>query len=55
LKDIKKGYIPATKFRLPIKLVACFCFINKFTAFSFETFLKTGTGRSFMKRHKIWD
>lgn len=55
LERHKKGYVPATKLRLPIKLIACFCFINKSTAFNFESFLKTGNGRGFMKRHKVWD
>ncbi len=49
----KKGYVPATKNRLPIKLVAYFAFSNKYTAFNFEKYLKSGSGRAFIKKHKL--
>jgi len=48
-----KGHIPATKLRLPIKLIAYFAFSNKYTAFNFEKYLKSGSGRAFMKKHNI--
>lgn len=47
----EKGCVPATKNRLPIKLIAYFAFSNKYTAFNFEKYLKSGSGRAFMKRH----
>lgn len=50
-----KGYVPATKNRLPVKLVAYFAFKNQYIAFGFESYLKTGSGRSFLKKHKIFD
>jgi len=57
LKDRKsrhdKGQIPATKGRLPVKLVLYFAFSNKYTAFNFEKYLKSGSGRAFIKRHKL--
>jgi putative endonuclease len=46
-----KGYVPATKDRLPIFLKAYFAFNNKETAFSFEKYLKTGSGRAFLNKH----
>ncbi|MFH1827313.1 MAG: GIY-YIG nuclease family protein [bacterium] len=46
----KKGYIYATKNRLPIKLISYFAFSNKYTAFNFEKYLKSGSGRAFMKK-----
>lgn len=48
-----KGYVPATKYRLPIKLVSFFAFSQKYTAFNFEKYLKSGSGRAFLKKHKI--
>jgi predicted GIY-YIG superfamily endonuclease len=47
------GQIPATKNRLPIKLVSYFAFSNKYVAFNFEKYLKSGSGRAFLKRHDI--
>lgn len=57
LKDRKfrhdNGWVPATAERLPVKLLAYFAFSNKYTAFNFERYLKTGSGRAFMKRHEF--
>lgn len=49
----QKGQVPATKNRRPIELVAYFAFKNKYTAFNFEKYLKSGSGRMFLKRHLI--
>jgi len=49
----KKGYVPATKKRRPIKLITYFAFSNKYTAFNFEKYLKSGSGRAFIKKHKL--
>lgn len=49
----QKGNVPATKDRLPIKLISYFAFSNKYTAFNFEKYLKSGSGRSFFKKHDI--
>lgn len=51
----QKGNVPATKDRLPIKLTAYFVFSNKYTAFNFEKYLKSGSGRAFLKKHDIID
>lgn len=48
-----KGQVPATKDRLPIKLISYFAFSNKYTAFNFEKYLKSGSGRAFMKKHNL--
>lgn len=47
----QKGYVSATKLLLPIELVCYFAFSNKYTAFNFEKYLKSGSGRAFMKNH----
>jgi predicted GIY-YIG superfamily endonuclease len=49
----KKGQVPATKDRLPIKLISYFAFNNKYKAFEFEKYLKSGSGRAFLKKHLI--
>lgn len=46
-----KGHIPATKERRPLYLIAYFAFTSKYTAFNFEKYLKSGSGRAFMKKH----
>ena len=48
-----KGQVPATKDRLPIKLISYSAFSNKYTAFNFEKYLKSGSGRAFLKKHEI--
>ena len=51
----KNGNVPATESLLPIALVAYFAFSNKYTAFNFERYLKSGSVRAFMKRHLYLD
>ncbi len=48
-----KGFVPATSRRLPVKLIAYYAFSNKYKAFDFEKYLKTGSGRAFLKKHLI--
>jgi len=50
LQRHKKGVVPATKDLRPVKLVSYFAFSNKYTAFNFEKYLKTGSGRAFLKK-----
>jgi predicted GIY-YIG superfamily endonuclease len=47
----EKGNVPATKDRLPVKLITYFAFTSKYTAFNFEKYLKSGSGRAFTKKH----
>ena len=48
-----KGYVPATKDRRPIKLVNYIAFKDKYKAFEFEKYLKTGSGRAFINKHLV--
>lgn len=50
-----KGQVPATKDRLPVKLIAYFAFSSKYTAFNFEKYLKSGSGRAFIKKHGLFE
>ena len=47
----QKGNVPATKKRLPVKLEFYFAIGDKYKAFEFETYLKSGSGRAFIKKH----
>lgn len=49
----QKGKVEATKRRLPIKLISYFAFSNKYTMYNFEKYLKTGSGRGFIKKHNL--
>jgi predicted GIY-YIG superfamily endonuclease len=49
----QKGHVPATKELRPVKLINYFAFSNKYTSFNFEKYLKSGSGRAFMKKHSI--
>jgi putative endonuclease len=51
LKDHNDGRSPHTaKFR-PWALVAYFAFVQEETAIDFEKYLKSGSGRAFIRRH----
>jgi len=45
------GQIRFTKARLPVTLKFYAFFKDKYKAFDFEKYLKTGSGRAFRKRH----
>ncbi len=47
----KHGWVPATKGRLPVNLEMYHVFADKYIAFSYEKYLKSGSGRAFLKRH----
>ena len=53
IKRHQSGYIPATKSRLPIKLIAYFAFEQELTARNLEQYLKSGSGRAFIRKHKL--
>jgi predicted GIY-YIG superfamily endonuclease len=46
-----KGQVPVTKDRLPVELEFYFAIEDKYKAFEFEKYLKSGSGRAFIKRH----
>ena len=51
LKEHKAGLSPVTKGYLPIRLVWYAVFSDKSIAARFERYLKSGSGRAFVKRH----
>lgn len=53
LERHKKGHVEATRHRLPVELVCYFAFRNKYKAFEFEQYLKSGSGREFLKKHLL--
>ena len=49
----QKGRVPATANRLPITLEFYFATADKYKAFEFEKYLKSGSGRAFLKNHFV--
>jgi putative endonuclease len=44
------GYVPATRLKLPVELIFYCAFKDKYKAFEFEKYLKSGSGRAFMNK-----
>lgn len=53
LKKHQAGYVYYTKSKLPVELIFYCAFIDKYKAFFFEKYLKSGSGRAFAKRRLI--
>ena len=49
----RAGHVPATKGRLPVQLECYIAFRDKYKAFALEKYLKSGSGRAFLKRHLL--
>ena len=53
LERHSKGQVISTKSRLPIELVTHIVFRDKYKAYTFEKYLKSGSGRAFMNKRFI--
>ena len=51
IKRHNKGDTNDTKYHLPVELIFYAAFSDKYKAFVFEKYLKSGSGRAFSKRH----
>jgi len=51
LERHNNGHVPATENRRPVTLVTHIVFSDKYKAFEFEKYLKSGSGREFSKKH----
>jgi len=47
------GYVPATKNIRPVELNTFLAFTDKYKAIEFEKYLKSGSGRAFLKKRLI--
>jgi putative endonuclease len=50
LKRHKNGSVHYTKTRLPFQLITCIAFTDKYKAFHFEKYLKSGSGKAFANK-----
>ena len=51
LKRHQKGEVLFTRSRLPIELIVYIAFKDKYKAYYFEKYLKSGSGRAFTNKH----
>jgi putative endonuclease len=51
IKRHNMGQVNATKNIFPVQLITYLAFTDKYKAYDFEKYLKTGSGRAFSKRH----
>ena len=49
----KRGEVSYTKSRLPVQLITCIAFSDKYKAFEFERYLKSGSGKAFSQKRFI--
>jgi putative endonuclease len=47
------GYVHFTKDKLPVQLIAYITFTNKYKAYDFEKYLKSGSGIAFRNKHLV--
>ncbi len=50
LKRHAKGEITYTSTRLPVELICYIAFSDKYKAYNFEKYLKSGSGKAFAKK-----
>jgi predicted GIY-YIG superfamily endonuclease len=53
IKRHQAGQVPATTDRLPLELDFYVAIKDKYKAFAFEKYLKSGSGRAFIKKHLV--
>ncbi|MCF8369759.1 MAG: GIY-YIG nuclease family protein [Bacteroidales bacterium] len=53
MKRHHDGHVPSTKNLRPLELITYFAFRDKEKAFVFEKYLKSGSGRAFLKKRLI--
>jgi putative endonuclease len=51
LAEHLSGNVESTRLKLPVELLCYTAFKSKYTAFYYEKYLKSGSGRAFAKRH----
>jgi predicted GIY-YIG superfamily endonuclease len=47
----QSGKVESTRLRLPVELLCYTAFTNKYIAYYFEKYLKSGSGRAFANKH----
>ena len=53
LQRHQKGWVESTRDLLPVYLACYFAIPDKYKAYEFEKYLKSGSGRAFLKKHLL--
>jgi len=53
IREHREGRVQFTKSRLPVRVLVMIRFEDRLKAFQFEKYLKSGSGRAFLKRHFV--
>ena len=53
LKRHNAGYVRSTKYRTPLNIITSITFNDKYKAYAFEKYLKSGSGRAFLNKRLI--
>ena len=53
LERHEKGWVESTRDILPVTLVCYFAHADRYKAYDFEKYLKSGSGRAFLKKHLL--
>jgi len=53
LKEHNSGKVKSTSYRLPVELVTFITFDNIYSAYNFEKYLKSGSGRAFISKRFV--
>jgi len=49
----QQGQVTATVTRTPVKLITYIVFQDRYKAYNFEKYLKSGSGRAFLNKHLV--
>ena len=53
LRRHQSGLVHYTRDKLPVQCIAAFGFHDKYKAYAFEKYLKSGSGRAFMNKRLV--
>ena len=53
IEQHNKGYVKSTATRLPVSIITQLTFTNKYTAYNFEKYLKSGSGIAFRNKRLV--
>ena len=53
IKRHQQGRVKSTAYRLPVDLITFTCFKDRYKAYFYEKYLKSGSGRAYLKKHLI--
>ncbi|SDL55505.1 Predicted endonuclease, GIY-YIG superfamily [Salinimicrobium catena] len=53
IKEHNSGKVKSTQYRIPVSVTTKITFNDKYKAYNFEKYLKTGSGRAFLNKRLL--